>query len=164
LLRVGQSLPETDEGALMKRVLPAALGVAALVVAVVAITGCGNSSGSSTTAKAAAPKHPMPMPAPGKAPATVPPTKELHRKVVRVAIKDFKFVPARVVVSPGTRVVWTNTDSDPHTVTSDSPGGTLDSSALDTGDHFATVLKHSGTNTYHCTVHPYMHGAVLVQG
>jgi plastocyanin len=94
----------------------------------------------------------------GRGKATV----ELHRRVVRVTISKFAFRPDRVVVSPGTRIVWTNEDSDPHTVTSDKPGWA--SQALDTGSRFAAVAKRQGTVTYHCQIHPYMHGAVVVQG
>ena len=35
---------------------------------------------------------------------------------------NFAFLPKRMEVSPGTRVVWTNEDSDPHTVTTDKTG------------------------------------------
>ena len=118
---------------------------------------------SSTSVAASSPAPmPMPMPATAGAPQGAP-KMELHRRVVHVTIQNFAFVPARVVVSPGTRVVWTNEDSDPHTVTSDAPGGGLSSQALDTGTHFQALESRSGTVTYHCTIHPFMHGAVTVQ-
>src|SRR4051812_43853917 len=44
---------------------------------------------------------------------------QLHKRVVHVKIENFKFSPARVTVSRGTKVVWTNKDSDPHTATTD---------------------------------------------
>jgi len=75
---------------------------------------------------------------------------------------NFAFVPARIEVSPGTRVVWTNHDSDPHTVTSDRAG--FSSQALDTGQRYAEVLGKAGTHAYHCTIHPFMHGTVVVEG
>jgi plastocyanin len=88
-------------------------------------------------------------------------TVELHRAVVRVAIRNFKFQPARVVVSRGTRVIWTNKDSDPHTITSKPAGWS--SQALDTGKSFATVPKKAGSFAYLCTIHPFMHGTVVVK-
>jgi plastocyanin len=109
----------------------------------------------------AGPTHmPMAM-APAAATATAASTVRLHRRVVRVAIRDFKFQPARVVVSRGTRVIWTNKDSDPHTISSKSAHWS--SPALDTGKSFATVTKKAGTFAYICTIHPFMHATVVVR-
>src|SRR5919201_3577937 len=85
----------------------------------------------------------------------------LHQKVVRVSIHNFAFGPARLEVSRGTRLIWTNTDSDPHTVTSDK--GLWASDALDTGTQFARVFKTAGTFPYHCSIHPFMHGTMIVK-
>lgn len=105
----------------------------------------------------------MSMPMPGRAtPATSRLHMELHQHVVKVKIMNFAFMPARVEVSAGTRVVWTNQDSDPHTVTTDKKG--FSSQALDTGQTYARVMSKAGTITYHCTIHPFMHGTVVVAG
>jgi plastocyanin len=88
-------------------------------------------------------------------------TVRLHRAVVRVTIEDFKFRPARLVVSRGTRVVWTNKDSDPHTIKSRT--ARWSSAALDTGRSFSVVARRAGTFTYICTIHPFMHAAVTVK-
>ena len=85
----------------------------------------------------------------------------LHQKVVRLSIHNFAFGPARLEVSRGTRLIWTNTDSDPHTVTSDKSVWASD--ALDTGNQFARVFKKAGTFPYHCSIHPYMHGTIIVK-
>jgi plastocyanin len=85
----------------------------------------------------------------------------LHQKVVRVSIHNFAFGPARLEVSRGTRLIWTNTDSDPHTVTSDKRIWASD--ALDTGMHFARVFRQAATFPYHCAIHPYMHGTIIVK-
>ena len=85
----------------------------------------------------------------------------LHQRLVRVSIHNFAFAPARLVVSPNTRVVWTNGDGDPHTVTADRSGWA--SEALDTGNQFARVFKTAGTFPYHCAIHPFMHGTVIVK-
>jgi len=84
----------------------------------------------------------------------------LHQAVVRVTIHNFAFGPAHLVVSPGTRVVWTNTDSDPHTVSSNK--GDWSSDALDTGNQFARVFSKAGTFPYHCKIHPTMMATVIV--
>jgi plastocyanin len=84
----------------------------------------------------------------------------LHRKVVQITIHNFAFRPARVEVSPGTRIVWTNTDSDPHTV--DSTRNIWTSEALDTDGHFERLFTKAGTFSYYCSIHPFMHGTVIV--
>lgn len=85
----------------------------------------------------------------------------LHKRVVQLRIMNFAFAPANVVVSPGTKLIWTNEESDPHTVT--STRNIWASDALDTGDHFTRVFSKTGTFTYYCSVHPFMHGTVTVR-
>ena len=85
----------------------------------------------------------------------------LHQHLVKVTISNYTFVPARLVVSPGTKIVWTNQDGDPHTVT--SLKGVFSSAALDTGSHYARVFKKTGTFPYICSIHPFMHGTVIVK-
>src|SRR5919201_697166 len=63
--------------------------------------------------------------------------------------------------APATRIVWTNKDSDPHTVT--SAKGLWASDALDTDDHFARIVNKVGTFTYYCSIHPFMHGVIIVR-
>ena len=50
--------------------------------------------------------------------AATAPVLMLHRTVIHLTIHNFAFSPAKVVVSPGTRIIWTNQDSDAHTVDS----------------------------------------------
>jgi plastocyanin len=109
----------------------------------------------------------MPMPMPGTraaaaAAARAPATVELQQSVTHVTILNFAFEPKRLVVSPGTRVIWTNKDSEPHTVTSDR--AVFHSEAINTGGHYALVVRRNGTFTYHCQIHPFMHGALVVKG
>ncbi len=86
---------------------------------------------------------------------------KLHQRQVTVTIHNFKFGPPKLAVSRGTRVVWVNKDSDPHTVTSDKK--VWASEALDNNAHFTHVFKTAGTLPYHCTIHPYMHGVITVK-
>jgi plastocyanin len=78
-----------------------------------------------------------------------------------VSIKQFAFHAKRLVVKRGTRVVWKNSDSDPHTVK--SAKGHFASEALDTGDTYSVVMRHAGTFSYICTIHPNMHGEIVVR-
>jgi plastocyanin len=93
--------------------------------------------------------------------ANTAPVLMLHRKVVHVTIDNFKFSPTNVVVSSGTRIIWTNHDSDPHTV--DSVKNVWSSPAVDPGSTFARVFKATGSFAYYCSIHPFMHGSVIVR-
>ncbi|HXT37747.1 MAG TPA: cupredoxin domain-containing protein [Chloroflexota bacterium] len=86
--------------------------------------------------------------------------KMLHRKVIQITINNFAFSPASVEVSPGTKIIWTNHDSDPHTV--DSTKNVWTSEALDTDGRFTRVFKKTGAFPYYCSIHPFMHAAVIV--
>ena len=104
---------------------------------------------------------PMRMSMDAGASAASPTVVRLRKKVVRVAIRNFRFSPAKVVVSPGTRIVWTNRDSDPHTVTSRKAHWA--SPAVDTGRSYARTVRRKGTVRYVCSIHPFMHGTVIVK-
>ena len=81
---------------------------------------------------------------------------------VSVTINNFAFNPTPLTVPVGTKVVWTNQQPQvPHTVTSDMPG-VFDSGAIQSGGTFSFTFMQAGTVTYHCTIHPNMHGTVVV--
>jgi plastocyanin len=80
-----------------------------------------------------------------------------------VDIRQFAFVPKDVTVEPGTRIVWTNHDETPHTVTSTSAPKVMASPGLDTDDRFEFVFEREGDFAYLCTVHPMMTGVVHVR-
>ena len=84
----------------------------------------------------------------------------LHRKTVQVALVGYAFSPAVLAVSPGTKVVWTNKDAAPHTVTEAKNAFT--SLTMNTGDHYSHTFAKTGTFKYICAVHPFMHGMVIV--
>jgi len=80
-----------------------------------------------------------------------------------VVIDNFSFGPAMLTVAVGTKVVWTNDDADPHTVTSETDPKLLKSPALDTGDSFTFTFDKPGTYRYFCSLHPHMQGIIVVQ-
>jgi plastocyanin len=80
---------------------------------------------------------------------------------IDVAITKFTFAPKDLTVAPGTRVVWTNRDETPHTVTSNDRS--FASKGLDTDDKFEHTFGSEGDFSYICTVHPYMTGIVHVR-
>jgi plastocyanin len=80
-----------------------------------------------------------------------------------VTIDNFTFSPATVTVTAGSRVVWTNRDDIPHTVTSADEPRAVKSEPLDTGDTFTHVFAKRGTFHYFCSLHPHMQGTIVVQ-
>ena len=57
-------------------------------------------------------------------------------------------------------MVWTNDDSIQHDVTFD--GGSIVSSVLNHDDTFSHTFPTAGTYHYICSIHPFMHGTVIV--
>jgi plastocyanin len=82
-------------------------------------------------------------------------------KTATVTIQNFAFAPANLTVKVGTKVTWTNHDSAPHTVTSDT-GTTLNSAQLSNGESYSHTFTQPGTYNYHCTVHPNMKATITV--
>ena len=80
-----------------------------------------------------------------------------------VTIDNYAFGPANLTVKRGTTVTWTNQDDDVHTVKSDSGPDAFNSSALDSGDRFSFTFDKAGTYQYICSIHPYMHGQIVVK-
>jgi plastocyanin len=78
-----------------------------------------------------------------------------------VEITKSAFAPKELTVAPGTRVVWTNRDEVPHTVTSSDKA--FASKGLDTSDTYEFTFTTEGDFKYLCTVHPFMTGVVHVR-
>ena len=79
-----------------------------------------------------------------------------------VAIKNFAFSPATVTITAGSTVVWTNNDSIQHDITFN--GGGIASGVLNHKDTFSHTFPTAGTYHYICSIHPFMHGTVIVTG
>ena len=77
-----------------------------------------------------------------------------------VDIRSMSFQPASVQVSVGATVTWTNFDGVNHTVTSDP--GAFGSGSLTDGDTYSYTFNTAGAFPYHCSIHPSMHGSVVV--
>jgi plastocyanin len=80
----------------------------------------------------------------------------------KVSIANMSFSPTQITVNKGDTVTWTNNDSTTHTVTSDS-GSELDSGNIQPGSDFTHTFSQTGTFKYHCSIHPYMTGSVVVK-
>ena len=80
---------------------------------------------------------------------------------VDLNITKFTFVPKEITIAPGTKIIWTNRDETPHTVTSNDKS--FASKGLDTDDKFEHTFSSEGDFGYICTVHPFMTGVVHVR-
>ena len=72
------------------------------------------------------------------------------------------YSPATLQVHVGTTVVWINTGRAPHTATADD-GTRFDSATLYPQATFRFTPRQAGTIAYHCTLHPWMKGTLVVQ-
>jgi amicyanin len=78
-----------------------------------------------------------------------------------VTISGYAFHPATVTIKAGSTVTWTQEDTDVHTVHFGGAGG-FTSPVLQKGLTFSHTFKSPGTYAYSCSIHPYMHGTVVV--
>jgi plastocyanin len=79
-----------------------------------------------------------------------------------VRIVNFEFKPQKMVVKPGTKVTWTNDDTNIHDIKDTSPLNTPVSQELSKGETFAITYAQPGSYSYVCGIHPYMTGTVEV--
>lgn len=77
------------------------------------------------------------------------------------ANERYFFAPQTQYANVGDTVTWTNGTDVAHTVTSDS-GTELASDSLADSATFDHTFTAEGTFAYHCTIHPYMTGKVVV--
>ncbi|MFQ5970415.1 MAG: TIR domain-containing protein [Nitrososphaerales archaeon] len=104
------------------------------------------------------------------------PSEETEQKMVAVLIpkgacnvsnKHF-FIPKEIMIQKGTKVIWTNSDSATHTVTSgdvDDPenwGKIFESGLNKPGTTFEWTFDTAGEYPYLCMLHPWMIGKIRV--
>jgi plastocyanin len=75
-------------------------------------------------------------------------------------IKNFEFSPNPIKVKVGTKVTWTNQDDTDHAIQADD--NSFSSAHLAQGMTFSFTFTKAGTYTYHCAIHTYMKGTVVV--
>lgn len=116
---------------------------------------------ASTTTPAPQPTKPVGAqglrPRPSAAPVVVSP----KLNILRVNIEKMAFSPQVIAVKAGDTVQWVNTDTVPHTVTSD--GSLLwDSGTIQPGASYERQFKFAGSYPYHCGIHSTMKGTVVI--
>jgi plastocyanin len=75
---------------------------------------------------------------------------------------DGAYIPPELRVPVGTIVTWLNDDFIDHTVTANDYG-LFDSGPISPDDTFENVYVSAGEFGYHCTIHPFMRGIVIVE-
>jgi plastocyanin len=82
-----------------------------------------------------------------------------------LTVKDFTFSPATLTVPVGTTVTVTNGGATTHTWTSDSGSAQVwNSGDINPGASFSVTFNTPGTFGYHCNIHPFMTGRIVVTG
>jgi plastocyanin len=119
---------------------------AILVAGAAVLGGCGGSE-ATTTDSASTPVSPEATVAEG---------------AVRVAMRDFEFVPENVTVEPGQTITWVNEDSAQHDAVA-AEGDGPDSELFNQGESYSWTAEKPGTIRYVCTVHPGMDGTITVR-
>ncbi len=108
--------------------------VAALLLGVGLLAGCGGTTSSSSTTAGG---------------------------VAQVIMTNRAYDPQEITVKVGDTVTWVNQDAPKHDVVADN--GEFKSSLFDKGQSFSFTFTAPGTYPYHCSIHPGMTGTVIVQ-
>jgi plastocyanin len=77
-----------------------------------------------------------------------------------VVIKSFKYHPPTLFVGRGTKVVFSNSDRVAHTATH---RGVFSTGRIAPGHAVAVRFGRRGSYSYFCTIHPSMHGKIVVR-
>jgi plastocyanin len=77
-----------------------------------------------------------------------------------VSIDNMAFVPATLTVHAGSTVTWTNHDEEPHTVAASD--GSFRSPGMGLQGTYSHTFPTAGKFDYICSIHPFMHGTVVV--
>jgi plastocyanin len=70
----------------------------------------------------------------------------------------FLFSPKTLTVTHGTTVIWKNQTQVSHNIIGNSFGG----GSVTPGSTFSFKFPSAGTFAYHCSIHPYMTGTIIV--
>ena len=77
-----------------------------------------------------------------------------------VDIANFAFHPHTLRVKRGARVAFVNSSKVTHTATR---AGSFDTNRIKPGKSKVVHFETKGTFAYHCKIHPFMHGKIVVE-
>ena len=92
-------------------------------------------------------------------------SKSTNQTTAQVDIKLFTFKPKVLEVPIGTTVIWINRDAIEHTITQgtpEEPADGFDSGFFKQGETFSFTFKETGSYSYFCKRHNFMHGKIKV--
>jgi plastocyanin len=76
-------------------------------------------------------------------------------------IANFEYHPTPLTVSAGTKIVFSNQSHVTHTATEN--GGGFNTGHIKPGETASVTLDKPGTYVFHCEIHPFMHGKIIVR-
>ncbi len=77
-----------------------------------------------------------------------------------VDINHFAFHPPTLTIAVGSKVNFTNSSKVAHTATR---GGSFNTGRIAPGSTIGIRFNQKGSFSYHCSIHPLMHGKIVVQ-
>ncbi len=80
-------------------------------------------------------------------------------RTVTVEITSFAYKPASLTIRKGSTVVFDNTSRTAHTATRK---GSFTTGRVKSGRSVSVRFGQRGTFRYHCTIHPFMKGRIVV--
>jgi plastocyanin len=156
MVMLSEATPRPQKGSGMSRTAEAQarprrllVGIVAVLAALTTLAACGSDSGGGGAT-------PPPASASSASSGSAAPSGGST-----VEIMNFMFMPASLTVPVGTTVTWKFDDSTQHTVSADD--NSFASSPMASGQTFTHTFASAGTVTYHCSIHPFMKGTVIVK-
>ena len=77
------------------------------------------------------------------------------------------FSPANTTIKEGQSVTWYNADSVAHSIVGSNQNygssGIVSSGIINPGESYSTGFETSAYFSYHCVIHPWMQGMVIVE-
>ena len=80
-------------------------------------------------------------------------------RAAAVEVVSFAFKPGTLTIGAGSKVTFSNTSSRTHTATR---AGSFDTGRIKAGRSATVAFNHRGTFAYHCKIHPFMKGKIVV--
>lgn len=77
-----------------------------------------------------------------------------------VDINHFAYHPPALTIGAGSKVVFSNTSRTAHTATR---RGSFSTGRIKPGKSVGIRFTQRGTYAYHCKIHPFMHGKIVVE-
>lgn len=120
---------------------------AALLTGAALLAGCGGGETYSPSARSIQEPAQTAQAAPGD---------------VRVAMKDYEFIPQDVTVQEGETITWVNEDTVQHNAVA-AEGEGPSSELFNEGESYSWTAESAGVIPYVCTIHPGMEGTITVR-